>query len=75
MVSFCCSTAYETESGVFLQPINNITNVGANNVQVNVTAKGDVDGIAEETARKIKDSLLIDEDFQKAFGRKISNKV
>jgi TP901 family phage tail tape measure protein len=56
--------------------IPNITNVGAQNVQVNVNVPSqDPDEIANLVSEKVKDSLLTDDDFQTVFGRKLSPKI
>ena len=52
------------------------TNIGAQNVQVDVTTpSADPEEIADLTSEKVKEGLLLDDEFQKAFSKKIRNKI
>jgi TP901 family phage tail tape measure protein len=57
-------------------PIQQTTNIGAQNVEINVTAnEATPEEMADLVSKRIKDGLLDDDEFQKAFGKRISNKV
>ena len=54
----------------------NITNIGAQNVEVNVNVPSqDPDEIASLVGNKVKDSLLTDEEFQSTFAKKLGKKI
>ena len=54
-----------------IPPITNITNVGAQQVNVTVEATGNAEEIATLLTDKVKQELLLDEDFRNAFARRL----
>ena len=65
----------ETQAAPTPQQLN-VTNVGAQNVEVNVNVPSqDPDEIAGLVGNKVKDSLLTDEEFQSTFAKKLGKKI
>lgn len=60
-----------------IQPITNIKNIGAENINISVDGITGTtpEEIAGQVSKKIKDELLTDEDFQNTFSRKIGKKI